>query len=44
MKVGPLDLPVDGAAQFIGFAVLLVVTIAILRMVPLPAAAAKYRP
>jgi hypothetical protein len=44
MKVGPLDLPVNGASQVIGFAVLLVAVIAILRMVPLPAAAAKYRP
>jgi hypothetical protein len=44
MKVGPLDLPVSNASQIIGFAVLTVAIIAVVRMLPLPASVAKYKP
>lgn len=41
MKVGPLDLPVSNASQLIGFALLVVVVILVVRMTPIPA---KFKP
>jgi hypothetical protein len=44
MKVGPIDLPVSNVAQIVGFAILTVAVIAVIRMLPLPAALAPYKP
>lgn len=44
MKLGPIDLPVSGAPQIIGFALLVVAVVAVIRMLPLPASVAKYKP
>jgi hypothetical protein len=44
MKVGPIDLPVSNGAQILGFVLLTVASVAVVRMLPLPAAIAKYKP
>lgn len=44
MKVGPIDLPVSNASQILGFALMTVVVVAVVRMLPLPASIAKYKP
>lgn len=44
MKVGPVSFPVSNAGEVLGFAILTVGVIAIIRMLPLPASLAKYKP
>jgi hypothetical protein len=44
MKVGPLDLPVSNSNQILGFVLLVVLSIFLVRMLPIPATFAKFKP